>query len=193
MPNTGQGGTRNDLGATLPQVQDAEAALYEYATGTLGIDYRIADFGALRTLADTQLIMQYRQNDYNAAIAANPDTAKVPINKWRPISPFGSSYHNYGAAFDVLITDAGPYASAGAALEALKAAAPSFGLSSSVPNDPPHFELAVGLGDAQQLWADYMGGGGSVNVRIGGTADTAALFTVAILGAILFAMRYFRR
>ena len=193
MPNTNAGGTRNDLSETLPQLQDAESRLYAYATGTLGIDYRIADFGALRTEADTNRILGYRQNDYAAAVRADPRVASIPINKWRPIAPFGSSYHNYGAAFDVLITNSGPYASADDALQALKAAAPSFGLSSSVPNDPPHFELPIGLGDAQQLWTDYTTGGGGVNVRISGGADAAALVAVALLGALLFAIRYFRR
>ena len=192
MPNIGAGGTRNDLTETLPQLQDAEAALYQYATGTLGIDYRIADFGALRTESDTARILQYRQNDYNAAVRNDPRVAQIPINTWRPIAPFGSSYHNYGAAFDVLITDRGPYTSDSDALQALKAAAPSFGLSSTVPNDPPHFELPIGLGDAHNLWNDYIGGGG-VSVRMSGGVDSAALVTVALLGALLFALRYFRR
>lgn len=194
MPNTSLGGTRNDLSESLPALQDAEARLYDYAVNTLGIDYRIADFGAVRTEADTNLILQYRTNDYNAAVKAGEIAANTPLQVFRRIAPFGSSFHNYGAAFDVLVTDQGPYASKDAALQALKGAASSFGLSSNVPNDPPHFELNTSIDDARAAWINYTNGGdGSVNVRVSGVADTAALVTVAVLGAVLFALRYFRR
>lgn len=196
MPNVDVEGKRNDISETLPELQDAEARLYAYATGTLGIDYRIADFGAFRTEADTTEIKGYRQNDYNEAVKANPAIAHIPINTWRPISSYGSSWHNYGAAFDVLILDAGRYASSSAALQALKQAAPSFGLRSNVPNDPPHFELPISIDEARNKWLDYVNSdsGSDDGVRIHFTeTDNAALITVAVLGAILFAMRYLRR
>lgn len=195
MPNTSLGGTRNDLSESLPALQNAEAKLYDYAVNTLGVDYRVADFGAVRTEADTNQILQYRTNDYNAAVRAGEIPANTPLQVFRRIAPYGSSFHNYGAAFDVLIIDQGPYASKDAALHALKAAASSFGLSSDVPNDPPHFELNTSINNARAAWIDYTSGGsGNISVRVsGGVADTAALVTVAVLGAVLFALRYFRR
>lgn len=194
MANTSLGGTRNDLSESLPALQDAEAQLYAYAMGTLGIDYRIADFGAVRTEADTNLILQYRTDDYNAAVKSGEIPANTPLQTFRRIAPYGSSYHNYGAAFDALITNRGMYANDSAALQALKNAAPQFGLRSNVTNDPPHFELAVPIDEARAAWINYTNGGdGSINVRVSGVADTAALVTVAVLGALLFALRYFRR
>lgn len=196
MPNTSVGGIRNDLSETLPELQDAESQLYAYATGVLGIDYRIANYGAFRNDADTAQILQYRQDDYDAAVRANPALSHTSINTWRPIAPFGSSFHDYGAAFDVLIINRGSFPTAASALQALKAAASSFGLSSNVPNDPPHFELPISIDEARQRWIDYTtgsNGDGTVNVRVTGAADAAGIITVALLGLVLVAMRYFRR
>lgn len=186
--------TRNDLTEALPQLQEAESQLHEYATNVLGIDYRIADYGALRTLDDTTEILGFRQADYAAAVRANPALANTPINTWRPIAQFGTSWHNYGAAFDVLITDAGGFESATTALNALKNVASQFGLRSSVPNDPPHFELPVSLSAARQMWIDYNNGStvGIPNVPDGG-GDIAAISTVAIIAAMAVAFRYFRK
>lgn len=194
MPNVDAGGTHNDLDGTLPELQQAEAQLYAYATGVLGIDYRIADFGAFRTEADTDLILKYRQDDYNAAVQADPSVARIPLQKFRRIAPYGSSMHNYGAAFDVLIINRGPYASSDAALLALKQAAPSFGLRSSVPDDPPHFELPMSVEDARLRWIDFSNGGGDdISVHFTGAADVASLATIAVIGLLVVAIRYFRR
>lgn len=184
--------TRNDLSEALPQLIDAEQQLHDYAN-SIGIDYRIADYGAVRTEADTNLILKYRQDDYNAAVRADPSVAHIPINVWRPIASYGSSYHNYGAAFDVLITVSGQYGSS--ALDVLKNAASQFGLSSSVPNDRPHFELAgISVDDARQLWIDYTTGTDYVPpTSPSGTGDVAALVTIAALGALLLLLRYFKR
>jgi len=147
---------RNSIAGALPQLLAGEAALRQKANA-LGIDYRIADFGGVRTQADTLLIMGYRAADYAAAVAANPAIAGTPINVWRPIANFGTSYHNYGAAFDVLITKAPAGMSFDLALAKLKALAPSCGLRSNVPNDPPHFELPISLDEAKRLWGKAPG------------------------------------
>lgn len=187
--------THNDLSPALPQLIAAEQQLHDYAN-SIGIDYRIADYGAVRTLDDTNLISQYRRDDYAAAVKADPSVANIPINVWRPIAAFGASYHNYGAAFDVLITNRGNYSTSAAALQALKSAAGSFGLSSEVPNDPPHFELAgISLDEASQMWDNFQAGGGGDGGSSGsvGSADVGALATVAVLGIVFFLLRQFRR
>lgn len=179
---------RPDISATLPQLQDAESALHEYANNVLGIDYGFADYGTLRSEADTVDILQFRQDDYAAAVRANPRVASTPITSWRPIAPYGKSWHDYGAAFDVAITDKGNFESAGAALSALKNVATRFGLTSAVPNDPPHFELGVPLSQARQLWLDYTGDAPDLPPS-DGTADVAALSTVAVVGVLLLLVR----
>lgn len=177
---------------TLPVLQDAEQALHEYANNVLGINYQLAAYGALRDEPDTDEILQYRADDYAAAVRANPKVAQTPINTWRPIAPFGSSYHNFGAAFDVVITDRGGFESDAAALNALKAVASRFGLRSNVPNDPPHFELPVSLDQARELWLAYNGDAPDVVGSPAGTANTAALATIAVVGILILAIRKLR-
>lgn len=174
---------RNSIAGALPQLITRESMLRARANA-LGIDYRIADFGGLRTQTDTVLILGYRAADYAAAVANNPSVAALSINEWRPIAPFGSSMHNYGAAFDVLITRTPPGMSEGAALAQLKSIAPSIGLRSSVPNDPPHFELPLTLDEARRAWGDRAPGIATVgNVA---AASTVLLFIgVAIVLASL--------
>lgn len=174
---------RNSLAGALPQLLAAEAALRSRATA-LGIEYRIADFGGVRTQADTVLIMGYRAADYAAAVARNPDVARIPINEWRPIASFGSSMHNYGAAFDVKIVRAPAGMSESAALQRLKTLAPSVGLRSNIPNDPPHFELPISLSQARAMWGKAPG---IVD------ATTASVATGAVLVAILLALSIARR
>ena len=178
-----------NIEATLPALQEGEQKLHEYANNVLGIDYQLAAYGAFRDEADTEEIMGYREDDYAAAVRVNPKVAQIPINTWRPIAPFGSSYHNYGAAFDVQITDKGNFESADTALSALKAVASRFGLRSSVPNDPPHFELPVSLADARRMWADYSGDDVPELPPSSGAGDVAALATVAVVGAVILAVR----
>lgn len=147
---------RNSLTGALPQLLTAERALHA-AANALGIDYRIADFGGVRTYADTVLIMGYRAADYAAAVAANPSIASVAINEWRPIADFGTSRHNYGGAFDILITKTPQGMTTSAALAKLKSLAPSVGLRSNVPNDPPHFELPISFDELRRLWGKSPG------------------------------------
>lgn len=130
----------------LPELREAEANLRHYADVN-GITYEFADFGGVRNEADTLLILKYREDDYALAKSANPNLP--PIEEWRPIQPFGSSFHNFGAAFD--LTNVKP----AGALTRLKTKAPEFGLRSSVPNDPGHFQLAITLDEARRRWASY--------------------------------------
>lgn len=176
--------TRNSIDGALPQLLTREQMLRTRANA-LGIEYRIADFGGLRTYADTVLILGYRAADYAAAVAANPATAYTPINEWRPIASFGSSMHNYGAAFDVKVTKMPPGMSEYTALTRLKAIAPSIGLRSNVPNDLPHFELPLSLDEARRAWGDRTPGVAVANI--------AAASTVFLMLGAALVFAYLRR
>lgn len=160
------------LAGALTETQAAYNQLEDLASNH-GIAFRIANFGAVRTLADTNQILAYRQADFNAAVRAGQVSPDTSLNKFRPIAPFGTSFHNYGAAFDLLIlqTPQGtapdpngdtPAPGADAALRLLGSLAPSLGLrwgGSFKNSDPRHFELAITLDQAKQAYAAEVGGG----------------------------------
>lgn len=164
------------LAGALTETQAAYNQLEDLAANH-GIAFRIANFGAVRTLADTNQILGYRQADFNAAVRAGTISPDTSLNKFRPIAPFGTSFHNYGAAFDLLIlqTPQGtapdpngdtPAPGADAALRLLGSLAPSLGLRwggrFSNP-DPRHFELAITLDQAKQAYASEVGGGAAAS------------------------------
>jgi hypothetical protein len=124
-----------------------------------GVKFRIADFGGLRTAADTSLILGYRDADWAAAVRANPTLAKTTTKeKWRPIAPWGASMHNYGAAFDVVVTEAPAGWSKLAALNFLKDQSDAIGLVDGRDfGDGPHFELPGGLAAAKAAWQKMTG------------------------------------
>lgn len=139
----------------LPATQDAYAGLVA-ALAARGIGATLADYGGTRTQADTTQILGFRQADYNRdhGLPLNNPVDTNTLNEYRPISPYGLSFHNYGAAFDLLIVTPGGYAVAGQL-------APQFGLrwggTFSNP-DVRHFELAITLAEARQSYAAYTGG-----------------------------------
>lgn len=172
-----------DLTICLPQLALAEGQLRQYADGN-GISYRLTDYGAFRTEKDTTDILGFRVADYAAARArGEADALRLSLADWRPIAPYGRSWHNYGAAFDIAITRHLGYPSADDALHDLKNAASMFGLRSSVTNDPGHFELAVPLETARQMWIRY---NGSESLK---SSTGSATLTIAVLAAILLALR----
>jgi hypothetical protein len=125
-----------------------------------GITTKIANYGGLRSLADTTTILQYRANDYAHDLAAGIVSSSTPIEVYRPIAPFGSSYHNYGAAFDLAIVSAPPGISSYHALQIAGNLAPSYGLrwgggpefTAANRTDSPHFELAIPLSEARRRY-----------------------------------------
>lgn len=147
------------LAGTLPELRDKEKLMRAQATAE-GIAYVVADYGAVRTQADTNTILGYRDKDYAAYVAAAQRAGKTPVSKntFRPIAPFGSSYHNAGAAFDARIIGFPAAKMTGAqAVARLGAIGEEAGLRwgghfppGSV--DEPHFELAISLPDAAARW-----------------------------------------
>lgn len=125
-----------------------------------GIEFETADFGGVRTEADTTKILKYRTDDYAVYVrnlkAKNPRAVPVPIGKWRAIAPFGSSMHNYGCARDLKITKHPPSHNASTAQARLGALAPSCGLrwggTFKSRFDGPHMELPITLAQARQRW-----------------------------------------
>jgi D-alanyl-D-alanine carboxypeptidase len=152
-----------NLNGTLSELQAAYRGLTAYGQQHL-ITFAVADFGGLRTLADTNRILTYRKNDYEAALKRGAIQADTTLNQFRPIAPFGSSYHNYGAAFDILIMSKPAGLTDYQAKKILAVGAPGLGLrwggTFSNP-DTPHFELAIPLDEAKRRWAAYQGGGGA--------------------------------
>lgn len=120
-----------------------------------GIEFTTADFGGVRTEADTARIMKYRDDDYAVYVRQlkrdKPNETPTPKNTWRKIAPFGSSYHNYGAARDLKVTKHPASFTASKALDRLRALAPSVGLK-TITNDPPHVQLPITLAQARARW-----------------------------------------
>jgi hypothetical protein len=148
----------SSLAGVLPELVIAHDRLTQALTDR-GISVTIANYGGLRTQADTTKILTYRTNDYQHDLAAGLIHPSLSIDEYRPIAPFGSSYHNYGAAFDLQVTGTPSGVSSYHALEIAGQLAPSLGLrwggGPDFPanrKDPPHFELAIPLSEARALY-----------------------------------------
>src|SRR5205814_8666856 len=88
------------LAHALPELRTAEQKLKAWAAAR-GIVYVFADLGGVRTAADTADAMRYRDAEYQMYLRTlKPGHTPIAKETWRPIAPFGHSYHNYGAAFD---------------------------------------------------------------------------------------------
>lgn len=156
------------------------------------VAFKLADYGGFRTQSDTTEILAYRTQDYQVYAAAEQSAGRTPLpmSTWRPIQPYGSSMHDFGAAFDVepisiggidihqTPTRAGIWrtdprraqALLDQATNALDNLASSAGLRSGVSfNDPLHFELPVSLVSAQAMWGNYQDTGSST-----GTGDVTS-------------------
>lgn len=125
-----------------------------------GIEFDTADFGGVRTEADTTKILKYRTDDYAVYVrnlkAKNPRAVPVPIGKWRAIAPFGKSMHNFGCSRDLKITKHPPSHNPSTAQARLGALAPSCGLrwggTFKSKFDGPHMELPITLAQARARW-----------------------------------------
>lgn len=173
------------IAKALPQLIHAEQQLAEKAAAH-GITYSIAEFGGVRTEADTTKILKWREQEYPAYVKQIRDAGKTPlaIEKWRPIAPFGNSYHNFGAAFDVRITKKPAGMTTDAALALLGSLAPSCGLKwGHAFGDDPHFELSGPIGTWRSAWAE-MGkqpGVGAAPITVVGVLAIAGLLLLGLM------------
>jgi hypothetical protein len=140
---------------------DFTACIEQLRTKALfeGIEFDVADFGGVRSEADTVRILRYRDDDYAVYVRnlkrANPNATPVAKTTWRPINPFGSSMHNYGDARDLKITRYPSSFTKWQALVRLGALAPSCGLrwgGTFRRKDYPHFEKAITLAEAKRRY-----------------------------------------
>ena len=159
------------LAKHLPEFRAREAKLRALAAAE-GLQYGVADYGGLRTEADTTRILEFRQRDYDAYVRRVRAAGKTPLpitGAWdngnaRPIQPFGKSFHNYGAAADIVptVVPAGmTFSSAQNALGRLagKAGLVWGGLWTGTSNDPRHVQLATGLAQVAEMWKQFQAGG----------------------------------
>lgn len=127
-----------------------------------GISLGIAEYGGFRSLEDLREILAIRSREFEAAVNAGDVSAGTDINAWRPIAPYGHSFHNYGAAFDVRVKPGG--APAGMSDEQAFAVAGQYATQLGLrwgghfPDpDTDHFELAVSLSQARSMFASEYG------------------------------------
>lgn len=147
-----------------PELTAAIAALKALGEAD-GIQFDTADFGGVRTLADTTRILKYRDDDYAAYVKAlaksHPEQSPMLMEKWRPIAPFGNSFHNWGCARDLRILKKPDSFTEAEALRRLGSHAPACGLrwGGNFRNrvDPPHFELAITIAEAKRRWDERHG------------------------------------
>lgn len=151
----------NALQSALPETLAAWDALTALAAAQ-GITFALNDFGGVRTQADTTLIEQYRQTDFNAAVSSGQIPADTTLQQFRPIAPYGKSYHDYGAAFDIAPVAYPASLGYDGAVNALGALAPQAGLrwgGHFTNADPAHFELAITLAAASAKWSNWVASG----------------------------------
>lgn len=125
-----------------------------------GIEIGIADFGGFRTPADTTRILDYRQTEYDQAIAVGSIPSSMTIDQFRPIAPYGHSFHDYGAAFDIRLKSIPDGMTTDQAFTFAGALAPSLGLrwgGTFHNGDARHFELDVSLSEARSLFQTETG------------------------------------
>ena len=168
----------------LPELENAWDLLSELAAGE-GIGIAVQDYGGYRNAADTSEILAFKDRDYAAYAQAQRAAGRVPIpitGPWengnsRPIQPYGSSYHNYGAARDFKITQRGGY-SEGEALARVQSLAEAAGLRSGKSfGDSYHLELPITLAEARARWA-----------AIGCTVDGGLTGAQVALGILAFSV-----
>lgn len=166
----------------LPQLIAAEQKL-STAAAVRGITYRIAAYGGVRSQADTTKILAIRDIEYAAYVKAKQAKGEtpIPINDWRRVAPFGNSYHNFGAAFDIEIVTKPAAMTNAQALAALGALAGSCGLKwGHAFGDDPHFELSGPIGTWKSAWEERGRTPGQQ-----GVASVAVLGTLAVIALLL--------
>jgi hypothetical protein len=168
----------------LTHVQPALAAAEERlraAATAHGLAYKLADWGGLRTEADTAQLMRYRDADYAVYVKRTRAAGKTPVDirTFRPINAYGTSFHNFGAAFDVEMVK-GTEAQLGAL-------APAAGLrwGGKFPRpDGPHFELPISILEAKAAWLKLGNAPGKWTAAVQAGAAT----TLLVVGGLALAL-----
>lgn len=124
-----------------------------------GVEFTTADFGGVRTEADTAQILRYRDDDYVVyRKRLGPDKEPVAKERWRPIAPFGRSFHNWGAARDLKPTKwphGKSFQWAHDCLDRLVKTDPKLSKVLRLGdyfNDEPHVELNITLDEARRRY-----------------------------------------
>jgi hypothetical protein len=176
------------LAGALPELVAAERKLAS-AAGTYGITYAIAKFGGVRSQADTVKALAYRDQDYRSYVIAakNAGAVIIPIDgawdhgKLRKIAPFGSSYHNYGAAFDVRVVTKPATMTVDQAIARLGALSSAAGLHWGASfGDQWHFQWNVPIGTARSAWETTGKAPGQSTVSIVGAIGIALLLWIGV-------------
>lgn len=160
----------------LPALASRYAAL-ERVAAAHGLAFQLAgwDGNTVRNEADTAKAMRFRDADYAVYLRSlRPGKAPVPKLQWRAIAPFGTSYHNFGAAFDVAMVRG--------TLAQLGALAPAAGLVWGGAGDAPHFRLPISLNEAKAQWVAR--GNEIGRARLQTAIQGGALVLVVLLGGL---------
>jgi hypothetical protein len=191
------------LTQALPELQTAYQCLSD-AGAAQGITIDVMDtrpsmgemVSVVRTEQMTADTLAIRQADFTQAVASGQIPADTTLQAFRPVAPFGKSWHNYGAAVDVDVVARPGGMSLDGAYAVLGGLAGSCGLrwggKFSSP-DPAHFELDMSLAAVTAMWANYQASGG-VDDTLTGTQQVevaaqnpwvwaaVAVFVLGVLG-----------
>lgn len=171
----------------LPQMAELWDELVQVLSAQ-DITIGVADFGGFRTAADTAEILNDKQADYDAYVAAGgtlPITGPWDDGSSRPIAPYGRSFHDYGAARDVKVLSAPAGMSGLAVTAAIDAAAESVGLVTGASyGDPLHVQLPISLDEAKAQWAAYVAAGGDTGPSSSTTTIAAFVVVAAAIGVV---------
>jgi hypothetical protein len=156
----------------LPGVQEAERKLRAFAASK-GITYVIANFGGARTEQIVAQLLRWR------------DEAVAQGEPWYRVSPFKSTKHSRGGAFDIRITTTPKGMTKDAAYRILGMQAPQYGLiwggTFSAPSDPFHFESQQPLSKLEARWAEWIN-----DPRFPqGYTDWLTIAIIAFVGAVV--------
>lgn len=139
------------IAGCLPDLQTAARQLHDAAVDQLGFGFAIPDYGGLRTLADQQQLVKWRDE---AVAAGQP---------YYQVAPYGSSRHERGGAFDALPDGAAQGDTSDPRLAQLGALGESMGLIwggrwTGKSHDPWHFELPLTWSDLGDAWDAFARG-----------------------------------
>lgn len=192
---------------TLPELQARELQLRAIAAAA-GILYEIADYGALRTPADTAQLLKWRSEAIANARKSAEDAARKAKRSAAQVkaagdaaaakadyrvSPFESGKHGVGAAFDIKIVSTPKGMTTDAAYAYLGARAKECGLTwggtFSAPRDIYHFELTATRAQLEPKWKAYAATNVvKSNVGKGGAVLPIIIFGIVVAGTIALAL-----